>query len=72
MHRGQRNIEEYEDRLQKEEQRKDAARVKMEQTKRLLVQVKSDIEHLANKVHHLKAVRYLFSYIFLIFYSLIF
>jgi len=28
----------------------------MEQTKRLLVQVKSDIEHLANKVHHLKAV----------------
>lgn len=31
----------------------------MEQTKRLLVQVKSDIEHLANKVHHLKAVRFL-------------
>jgi hypothetical protein len=30
----------------------------MEQTKRLLVQVKSDIEHLANKVHHLKAVSY--------------
>lgn len=28
----------------------------MEQTRRLLVQVKSDIEHLANKVHHLKAV----------------
>lgn len=39
--------------------RRDAARAKMEQSKRLLVQVKSDIEHLANKVHHLKAVRIL-------------
>lgn len=53
-------IEEHEDKLQKEETRRDNARVKMEQTKRLLVQIKSDIEHLANKVHHLKAVRFEF------------
>lgn len=57
MSEGQRSIEEYEDRLQKEEQNKDTARNRMEQTKRLLVQVKSDIEHLANKVHHLKATK---------------
>ena len=42
--------------MQKEESRRDAARAKMEQTTKLLVQVKSDIDHLANKVHHLKAV----------------
>ncbi len=56
MSEGQRYIEEYEDRLQKEETRRDQARTKMEQTNKLLVQVKSDIEHLANKVQFLKAV----------------
>jgi hypothetical protein len=45
--------------LHKEEERRDNARVKMEQSRRLLVQVKSDIEHLANKVHHLKAVSFI-------------
>lgn len=64
LKRGQRVIEEQEDKLQKEEQRRDAARVKMEQTRRLLVQVKSDIEHLANKVHHLKAVNKKLSFSF--------
>lgn len=54
--RGQRIIEEYEDRLQKEESRRDSARAKMDLTNKLLVQVKSDIEHLANKVQYLKAV----------------
>jgi len=57
MSEGQRYIEEYEDRLQKEETRRDQARVKMEQTNKLLVQVKSDIEHLANKVQFLKATK---------------
>ena len=61
MSEGQRYIEEYEDRLQKEETRRDQARLKMEQTNKLLVQVKSDIEHLANKVQFLKAVRLLCS-----------
>ncbi len=56
MSEGQRYIEEYEDRLQREETRRDQARAKMEQTNKLLVQVKSDIEHLANKVQFLKAV----------------
>lgn len=56
IYRGQRTIEDQEDRLQKEETRRVNAKTKMEDTKRLLVQVKSDIEHLANKVHHLKAV----------------
>jgi hypothetical protein len=42
--------------LQKEETRRDLARAKMDQTNKLLVQVKSDIEHLANKVQFLKAV----------------
>jgi hypothetical protein len=54
--RGQRVIEEAEDGSQKEETRKDTNRTKADKSKRLLVQVKSDIEHLANKVHHLKAV----------------
>lgn len=57
MSEGQRIIEEYEDRLQKEETRRDNARLKMELTNKLLVQVKSDIEHLANKVQFLKAVK---------------
>lgn len=57
MSEGQRYIEEYEDRLQKEETRRDQARTKMEQTNKLLVQVKSDIEHLANKVQFLKATK---------------
>jgi len=57
MSEGQRIIEEYEDRLQKEETRRDSARVKMELTSKLLVQVKSDIEHLANKVQYLKATK---------------
>lgn len=59
LKRGQRVIEENEDKLQKEEIRRDNARAKTDQTKRLLVQIKSDIEHLANKVHHLKAVNLL-------------
>jgi hypothetical protein len=42
--------------LQKEESRRDSARAKMDLTNKLLVQVKSDIEHLANKVQYLKAV----------------
>lgn len=71
MSEGQRYIEEYEDRLQKEETRRDQARVKMEQTNKLLVQVKSDIEHLANKVQFLKAVRILILIIYLILYLFI-
>lgn len=57
MSEGQRIIEEYEDRLQKEETRRDNSRTKMELTTKLLVQVKSDIEHLANKVQYLKATK---------------
>ena len=53
MSEGQRVIETAEDGSQKEESRKDNSRSKSEKSKRLLVQVKSDIEHLANKVHHL-------------------
>lgn len=56
FNRGQRRIEEFEDRLQEEEAKKEEARKKMEYTNKLLVKVKSDIEHLANKLHSLKAV----------------
>ena len=54
--RGQRRIEEFEDNLKNEETKKEEARKKMEYTNKLLVKVKSDIEHLANKLHNLKAV----------------
>jgi hypothetical protein len=54
--RGQRRIEEFEDRLKDEENRRDEAKARMEYTNKLLVQVKSDIEHLANKLQSLKAV----------------
>jgi len=60
--RGQRTIEGHEEKLHKEEERRDNARAKMEQNRRLLVQVKSDIEHLSNKVHHLKAVSFILSF----------
>jgi hypothetical protein len=56
QNRGQRRIEEFEDSLQNEETKKEEARKKMEYTNKLLVKVKSDIEHLANKLHNLKAV----------------
>ena len=57
MNRGQRRIEEFEDGLKNEEEKKDEAKKKMEYTNKLLVKVKSDIEHLSNKLHNLKAVR---------------
>jgi coiled-coil domain-containing protein 151 len=58
MSEGQRTIETHEDNLQTQEEKRNQAKAKMDSTNKLLVQVKSDIEHLSNKVHHLKAVSY--------------
>lgn len=55
MSDGQRKIEEMEEQLSSEEKKRDSARSRMNTTNRLLIQVKSDIDHLSNKLSQLKA-----------------
>lgn len=52
---GQMLLEEHENHLAKEENRRDDADEKLQRASRTLVQVKAGIEHLADKLHHLKA-----------------
>ena len=49
-------LEEFENHLAKEEKRRDDADERLQRASRTLVQVKAGVEHLADKLHHLKAV----------------
>ena len=53
---GQRMLEEFENHLKDEEKRRDEAQMKLEKSSRILLEVKSGVEHLAEKLKHLKAV----------------
>ncbi|ESO81977.1 hypothetical protein LOTGIDRAFT_237180 [Lottia gigantea] len=48
-------LEEYENHLQAEEARRDEADHKLQRSSKVLVQVKAGVEHLSDKLHHLKA-----------------
>ncbi|XP_074655355.1 outer dynein arm-docking complex subunit 3-like isoform X2 [Tubulanus polymorphus] len=52
---GQRMLEEMEDHLSEEDRRKDQAAYRLDKSSQLLVKVKSGVEHLADKLQHLKA-----------------
>ncbi|KAK6167857.1 hypothetical protein SNE40_021789 [Patella caerulea] len=52
---GEMMLEEYETHLQKEEARRDEADEKLQRSSKILVSVKAGVEHLADKLHHLKA-----------------
>lgn len=52
---GQMILEEHETHLAKEEKRRDDADEQLQRASRVLVQVKAGVEHLADKLHHLKA-----------------
>ncbi|KAK7466000.1 hypothetical protein BaRGS_00037437 [Batillaria attramentaria] len=52
---GQTMLEEFENHLAKEERRRDDADERLQRASRILVQVKAGVEHLADKLHHLKA-----------------
>lgn len=60
MCRGQRILTEAQDNLNESEKRRDENLTKMEKTMKKMIEVKSGIEHLADKLHHLKAVRDIF------------
>ena len=53
---GQAILEEFEAHLAKEEGRRDDADHRLQRACKILVQVKAGVEHLADKLHHLKAV----------------
>ena len=55
---GQRLLEEYESHLAKEEDRRDEAQARLEKSSRILIGVKSGVNHLAEKLAHLKTVRF--------------
>ncbi|XP_070532404.1 outer dynein arm-docking complex subunit 3-like [Ptychodera flava] len=52
---GQRMLEEFQAHLDKEEDRRDEAFDKLDRSSKLLVSVKSGVEHLSDKLQHLKA-----------------
>ncbi|RUS91204.1 hypothetical protein EGW08_001010 [Elysia chlorotica] len=54
---GQTMLEEFEAHLGKEETRRDSADEQLQHGSRILVQVKAGVEHLADKLHHLKATK---------------
>lgn len=60
MPSGQTMLEEFQNHLAKEEKRRDDADEKLQRASRILVQVKAGVEHLADKLHHLKAVSMVF------------
>ncbi len=53
---GQRVLDEAQEKLNEGEKRRDDAAAKMEKTMKKMIEVKSGIEHLADKLHHLKGV----------------
>lgn len=54
---GQRILTEAQDNLNESEKRRDENLTKMEKTMKKMIEVKSGIEHLADKLHHLKATK---------------
>jgi len=55
--RGQRILTEAQDSLKESEKRRDENLTKMDKTMKKMIEVKSGIEHLADKLHHLKATK---------------
>jgi len=53
---GQRILDEAQESLNESEKRRDENAAKMEKTMKKMIEVKSGIEHLADKLHHLKGV----------------
>ena len=53
---GQRTLDEAQEKLNESERRRDESSIKMEKTMKKMIEVKSGIEHLADKLHHLKGV----------------
>ena len=49
-------LEDFQNHLEKEEDRRDDAEEKLQRSSKILVSVKAGVEHLADKLHHLKAV----------------
>lgn len=54
---GQRMLEEFEQHLKEQEQRRDEAADKLERASHVLVSVKAGVEHLADKLQHLKTMK---------------
>ena len=54
---GQRLLEEFETHLKDEEGRCDKAQTKVEKSSKILVDAKSGVDHLTEKLKHLKVVR---------------
>ncbi|CAF0939573.1 unnamed protein product [Adineta ricciae] len=54
---GQRILEQAQEKLDESEKRRDDNAIKMEKTMKKMVEVKSGIEHLADKLHHLKGTK---------------
>ncbi|XP_039269652.1 outer dynein arm-docking complex subunit 3-like [Styela clava] len=54
---GQRMLEEFEQHLMEEQQRRDDAAEKLERASGILVSVKAGVEHLADKLQHLKTMK---------------
>ncbi|XP_071947266.1 outer dynein arm-docking complex subunit 3-like isoform X2 [Antedon mediterranea] len=52
---GQRMLEEFQSHLKSEEDRRDISKTKLDKCSKILVSVKSGVEHLADKLQHLKA-----------------
>jgi hypothetical protein len=53
---GQRILADAQEKLTESEKRRDDNATKMEKTMKKMIEVKSGIEHLADKLHHLKGV----------------
>ena len=56
VHSGQRVLEDFEGHLSAEEQRRATAQVRLDKSSKILTDVKSGVEHLAEKLKNLKAV----------------
>ena len=55
---GQRMLEDFQTHLKKEEERRGDSQDKLDRSSKILVNVKSGVEHLADKLQHLKAVSF--------------
>ncbi len=62
---GQRMLAEAQEKFNESEKRRDENATKMEKTMKKMIEVKSGIEHLADKLHHLKGVGFKTSNTFL-------
>jgi hypothetical protein len=57
-------LEEFQNHLDKEEERRDTAEEQLHKASKNLVYVKAGVEHLADKLYHLKAVSVLYLFFF--------